>query len=60
MAEEERAWETRVARKTRKKQATAGEETETRGTEETGQDPVVSHNLTGMDGYMMRLPKTGR
>jgi hypothetical protein len=43
-----------------KKQATAGEETETRGTEETGQDPVVSHNLTGMDGYMMRLPKTGR
>ena len=40
MAEKEQAWETRVARKTRKKQATAGDETETTGAKEAGQGPA--------------------
>jgi hypothetical protein len=40
LAEKEQAWETRVARKTRKKQATAADETETRGAKEARQGPA--------------------
>jgi hypothetical protein len=40
MAEKEQAWETRVARRTRKKQTTAADETETRGAKEAGQGPA--------------------